>query len=172
MPRAAASPICIASLTRLKLADEMLPRSGAIRTSRLPRLAICLSTVALPRKLMSCSTTASAEPSSSRFIAGVPMFTAMITSAHISRTRSIGRLFAIPPSTRRCPCISTGATAPGIDMLARHDVCRHRAKWDRQLGEVRDFRRRLGEIAQEALDRNASDHALRQHELEVLEAEL
>jgi len=47
------------------------------------------------------------------------MFTAMITSPHTLRATSIGRLFAMPPSTSRRPSISTGATAPGMAMLAR-----------------------------------------------------
>ena len=68
---------------------------------------------------MSWPATASAEVRSSRFIGGVAMLTAMITSPHSLRAWSIGRLLAMPPSTSRRPSISTGAIAPGTAMLAR-----------------------------------------------------
>ena len=54
-----------------------------------------------------------------RFISGVEMLTAMMTSAQRLRASSIGRLLAIPPSTSSRPSISTGDKAPGTDMLAR-----------------------------------------------------
>jgi hypothetical protein len=73
----------------------------------------------LPRKFTSCSDTASAEVSSARVKGGVEMFTAMITSPHSLRAWSMGRLLEMPPSTRSLPSISTGASAPGTDMLAR-----------------------------------------------------
>ena len=97
----------------------MSPSSGAISTSRGPSDAICRSTLALPRKLISCVPTVNAELIASRFIAGVEMLTAMTTSPQSLRASSIGRLLAIPPSTSRRPSISTGAMAPGTDMLAR-----------------------------------------------------
>jgi len=43
----------------------------------------------------------------------------MMTSAHSLRASSIGRLLAMPPSTSSRPSNSTGAIAPGTDMLAR-----------------------------------------------------
>ena len=54
-----------------------------------------------------------------RFSGGVEMLTAITTSAHSLRASSIGRLLAMPPSTSSRPSISTGAIAPGTDMLAR-----------------------------------------------------
>ena len=68
---------------------------------------------------MSCAATASADVRSSRFSGGVEMLTAITTSAHSLRAWSIGRLLAMPPSTSSRPSISTGAIAPGTDMLAR-----------------------------------------------------
>ena len=68
---------------------------------------------------MSCPTTESAEVISLRFSGGVEMLTAITTSAHSLRASSIGRLLAMPPSTSSRPSISTGAIAPGTDMLAR-----------------------------------------------------
>ena len=68
---------------------------------------------------MSCAVTQSAEVISFRFSGGVEMLTAITTSAHSLRASSIGRLLAMPPSTSSRPSISTGAIAPGTDMLAR-----------------------------------------------------
>ncbi len=68
---------------------------------------------------MSWEATVSADVRSSRLSGGVEMLTAMMTSAHSWRAWSIGRLLAMPPSTSRRPSISTGAIAPGTDMLAR-----------------------------------------------------
>ena len=48
----------------------------------------------------------------------------MITSTPISRARLTGRLSTSPPSTSRRPSISTGASTPGADMLARSTVAR------------------------------------------------
>lgn len=56
---------------------------------------------------------------SSRVSSGVLMSTAMTMSAPISRTTLIGRLLAMPPSTRVRPSMSTAAKAPGTAMLAR-----------------------------------------------------
>ena len=63
-----------------------------------------------------------------RFIGGVEMLTAMITSPQSSRAWSMGRLLAMPPSTSSLPSISTGASAPGTDMLAR--IACGRLPWD------------------------------------------
>ncbi len=68
---------------------------------------------------MSCAVTVSADVISLRVSGGVEMLTAMMTSAQSLRASSIGRLFAMPPSTSSRPSISTGAIAPGTDMLAR-----------------------------------------------------
>ena len=76
-------------------------------------------TVCRPRKLTSCPATESAEVISLLFSGGVEMLTAMMTSPHSLRASSIGRLLAMPPSTSSLPSISTGASAPGTDMLAR-----------------------------------------------------
>ncbi len=137
---------------------------------------------------MSCTTMLSAEVISSRFSVGVEMFTAMITSPHVWRATSIGRLLAMPPSTSSRPSISTGATAPGIDMLARIawamralveddglpglDVRRHRAERNGQLREALDVPRLLGQVAQKALDVDAGHDPLRQQDRPALEAEL
>ena len=53
------------------------------------------------------------------FSGGVEMLTAMMTSPQSLRASSMGRLLAMPPSTSSLPSISTGASAPGTDMLAR-----------------------------------------------------
>ncbi len=63
--------------------------------------------------------TVSAEVISLLFNGGVEMLTAMMTSPHSLRASLIGRLLAMPPSTSSLPSISTGASAPGTDMLAR-----------------------------------------------------
>ncbi len=165
----------------------MSPRSGAISTSFGPRLLICWSTVCLPRKLISCAVTLSAEVISSRFSGGVEMLTAMMTSPHSLRASSIGRLLAMPPSTSSRPSISTGAIAPGTDMLARMACAR--LPWSSTTDSpvsmsVAIARNGIGsllkspmpnagvdELAEEGLDRHAGDHALRQREA-VLDAEL
>jgi hypothetical protein len=59
-----------------------------------------------------------------RLSGGVEMSTAITTSAQTLRAKPIGRLSAMPPSTSSRPSISTGANAPGTDMLAR-------MAWDR-----------------------------------------
>ncbi len=59
------------------------------------------------------------DDSASRGASGVPMLTAMTTSAPIWRTTSIGRLSTRPPSPRIRPRTSTGEKMPGTDMLAR-----------------------------------------------------
>ncbi len=109
----------IASAARSKLPAEMSPRSGAISTSRGPIPASCWSTVCLPRKLSSWRLTLNADVICSRLSGGVEMLTAITTVAQSLRASSIGRLLAMPPSTSKRPPISTGAIAPGTDMLAR-----------------------------------------------------
>ena len=68
--------------------------------------------------------TPSTVPSVSRPASGVPMLTAMITSAPMLRATSTGRLSTSPPSPRICPFTSSGEKTPGTDMLARKAAAR------------------------------------------------
>ena len=69
---------------------------------------------------MSWLVTDNTEVSSLAGAKGAPTSTAMMTSGrHSSRTTSIGKLLATPPSTSSLPFNSMGARALGMDMLAR-----------------------------------------------------
>ena len=68
--------------------------------------------------------TLSTFPSSERLSSGLPMSTAITTSAHMSRTMSTGMLRDRPPSTSSLPSTSTGEKTEGTAMLARTAVTR------------------------------------------------
>src|SRR5882672_9972158 len=172
---------------RLKEPAPMLPSSGWISTSRLERLASCLSTRSLPKKLISCPTMLSAEVICSRSSGGVEMFTAMITSPHILRATSIGRLFAMPVDEQAAVDLhrrhgaryghARAHRAREVAVVenhrfARSDVGRHRAEGNRELPEIADAGRLLGQVTQEALDVHARHDALLEDERAVAHAEL
>jgi hypothetical protein len=96
-----------------------LARSGEMRMSAGRSFASEISTFCSVRMLIICCATPSAEESASRGRSGVPTFTAMITSAPISRATSTGRFRNNPPSPRSRPPTCAGAKAPGIDIEAR-----------------------------------------------------
>ena len=112
----------------------------------------------------------------------------MTTSAHSLRASSIGRLLAMPPSTSSRPSISTGAIAPGTDMLARI-ACAMLPRSSTTASPVSmsaatrgtgsgSFWKSVmshagvGQDAEEASIDDAGEHALRQREPAVLHAEL
>ena len=102
----------------------MRPRSGSISTSV---GASAARDSRVPRRTMMpiiWFVTSSADSSPSRRASGKLTSTAMITSTPIARARLTGRLSTRPPSTSRRPPISTGASTPGADMLARSTVAR------------------------------------------------
>ena len=89
---------------------------GLMYRSAASLLALYLGCAMMPK---SWSSTMVADLSASFSLHPVLKSTQMITSAPISFTTSTGRLFSAPPSTSNIPFHSTGAKAPGMDMLAR-----------------------------------------------------
>ena len=82
-------------------------------------VASCARTFCSVRMLIIWPVMPMIEVSCERSISGVPMLTAITTSAPIARTMSIGRLSTRPPSPRIWPSYSAGEKMPGIDMLER-----------------------------------------------------
>jgi hypothetical protein len=102
----------------------MRPRSGSIRTS-FARSSDFVSSV-LRRTMMPIIwlVTSSGDSRSSRRASGKLTSTTINRSTPVSRARLTGRLSTSPPSTSSRPPISTGASTPGADMLARRTVAR------------------------------------------------
>ena len=88
-------------------------------TSRGVSSASCARTFCAVRMLIDCSAMPTNDDSCSRVISGVPMLTAITTSAPIAFTMSTGRFLTSPPSPRTLPSNSMGAKTPGTDMLPR-----------------------------------------------------
>ena len=121
---AAVSPARMMSALFLKSVLESPVRSGVMRMSRSPSERIERRTFCLVRMFTICAITPTTDWSSSRPESGVPTFTAMITSAPISRANSTGRLSTRPPSTSMWSPTFKGAKAPGTDIEARIAVPR------------------------------------------------
>ena len=103
-----------------KSVADSSPRSGSISTSRAgTSSARCAITFCSVRMLIDCSATPRNDESCSRVISGVPMLTAITTSAPIAFTMSTGRFLTSPPSPSILPSMSRGAKIPGTDMLPR-----------------------------------------------------
>ena len=101
-----------------------MPSEGWISRSAGVSVAMLACTFCSVRMLTICVVMPSRLPRVSRPASGVPMLTAMITSAPMRRATSTGRLFTRPPSPRIWPSISSGANTPGTDMLARMAAAR------------------------------------------------
>ncbi len=108
----------------MKSAEVILPRGGVSSRSSLVNVAMLACTFCSVRMLTICVVMPSSVPSVSRPASGVPMFTAMITSAPSSRATLTGRLFTRPPSPRMRPSRPSGENTPGTDMLARSAAAR------------------------------------------------
>ena len=76
------------------------------------------------RMLTICVVMPTTLPSVSRPASGVPMLTAITTSAPMRRATSTGRLFTSPPSPSTRPSTSSGENTAGTDMLARSAAAR------------------------------------------------
>src|SRR5512143_2547919 len=109
-----------AKLTELRSS----PNSGRTRMSSPCSLRRCSSLPVRVSRFVSCVVTSSTERNVSRVSSVDEMSTAITTSAPICRATSTGRFIAMPPSTSSRPSISIGASAAGIDMLARSERAR------------------------------------------------
>ena len=107
------------STLRLNSDAVRAPRLGEISTSPSRSEASWIRTFCSVRMLIICPVRPMIDDNASRGASGVPMLTAMTTSAPIWRTTSTGRLSTRPPSPRIRPRSSTGEKMPGTDMLAR-----------------------------------------------------
>src|SRR5512143_2050613 len=137
-----------AKLTELRSS----PNSGRTRMSSPCSLRRCSSLPVRVSRFVSCVVTSSTERSVSRVSSVDEMSTAITTSAPICRATSTGRFIAMPPSTSSRPSISIGASAAGIDMLARSDVAGHGAERNQQPIEVVHLRRAQRLARQDRVD--------------------
>ena len=116
---AACRPVGTASSIRSNCPDSISPSSGTSNISRSPSVLSSASTFLRVRNPLNCSATERIDFATSSSWSGVLISTAMIISAPIARTVSIGRLLAMPPSTSIRSPQATGDMIAGIDMLAR-----------------------------------------------------
>ncbi len=112
------------SVARSKSADVSLPSGGSSSRSAGVSRAMLACTFCSVRMFTICEVMPSRLPSVSRPASGVPMLTAMITSAPMRRATFTGRLLTSPPSPRMRPSTSSGENTPGTDMLARSAAAR------------------------------------------------
>ncbi len=95
------------------------PSCGVISTSVGRSRSRCARTFWPTRMPSIWADTSSGELMSLRFSSGLPMSTAITTSAPMFRAICTGRFATRPPSTSMRPSISIGANNPGAAMLPR-----------------------------------------------------